>query len=133
MERRRHPRVRVNVPIGLPRFTLESPFPGLKQLLDCRWKCRDISCAGMLLEARSEKSRKFTEYLRWLLGTFFTGIKEQGRADIFYPILPPERLQVFVEIEVPNTRKPFVYNGSMAWFKPYGRGTYRMGLLFDDV
>jgi hypothetical protein len=87
----------------------------------------------MLLEARGSGGRVFVDYLKVLLESFFTGIKEKGKPAVYYPILPPERLKVSVEIKVSPKTRPFIHHGSMAWFKPYGRGSYRMGIIFDGV
>lgn len=104
-------------------------FPGLRELLNSKWLCMNLSQGGMLLEARVQEMPETAQSLDWAQAAVFPRRKGAGR--VYYPALPPEKLKVSVEIRFPRKRNSFTFHGALAWFKHLAKGIYRMGVRFD--
>lgn len=126
--RRAHARTNFNTPVHC-RFEANIIFPGVDQLAHSHWTCVDLGQGGMLLEAR-EAGGHDAQYFERVQSSFFTKGKPQGR--IYYPALPPERLQVSVEIKFSRKRNSFIFHGILAWFRHVSKGIYRMGVRFEE-
>lgn len=127
--RRTHDRKDLRVPVQC-NFETEVTFPGLTDLVHSKWVCVNLGQGGMLLETKESREPGIHEQMERIQNTLFS--KGKTHPGIYYPALPPEKLQVSVEMYFPKKKNSFTFHGALAWFRHLAKGVYRMGISFDD-